>query len=292
MTQLIHQLVQWRTIQQQWQVSSQRIAFVPTMGNLHEGHFSLVKLAQQHADKVVVSIFVNPLQFGPNEDFARYPRTLQADVKTLSKLGVDVVFAPSVDEVYPERGAESSGSEGFLVLPPPKLTNILCGESRPGHFTGVATIVLKLFNMIQPQLAVFGEKDYQQLAIIKAMVEALNLPIQIISASTCRAADGLALSSRNQYLSTLERQQAPAIYQTLQTIGLGLREGQSSEVLIEQAQQQLIRLGFNSIDYIAVRHPNSLEKLAQLGSEGAVVLIAARLGNTRLIDNLVVSTKQ
>jgi pantoate--beta-alanine ligase len=291
-TQLIHQLVQWRTIQQQWQVSSQRIAFVPTMGNLHEGHFSLVKLAQQHADKVVVSIFVNPLQFGPNEDFARYPRTLQADVKTLSKLGVDVVFAPSVDEVYPERGAESSGSEGFLVLPPPKLTNILCGESRPGHFTGVATIVLKLFNMIQPQLAVFGEKDYQQLAIIKAMVEALNLPIQIISASTCRAADGLALSSRNQYLSTLERQQAPAIYQTLQTIGLGLREGQSSEVLIEQAQQQLIRLGFNSIDYIAVRHPNSLEKLAQLGSEGAVVLIAARLGNTRLIDNLVVSTKQ
>ena len=292
MTQLIHQLVQWRTIQQQWQVSSQRIAFVPTMGNLHEGHFSLVKLAQQHADKVVVSIFVNPLQFGPNEDFDRYPRTLQADVKTLSKLGVDVVFAPSVDEVYPERGAESSGSEGFLVLPPPKLTNILCGESRPGHFTGVATIVLKLFNMIQPQLAVFGEKDYQQLAIIKAMVEALNLPIQIISASTCRAADGLALSSRNQYLSTLERQQAPAIYQTLQTIGLGLREGQSSEVLIEQAQQQLIRLGFNSIDYIAVRHPNSLEKLAQLGSEGAVVLIAARLGNTRLIDNLVVSTKQ
>jgi pantoate--beta-alanine ligase len=291
-TQLIHQLVQWRTIQQQWQVSSQRIAFVPTMGNLHEGHFSLVKLAQQHADKVVVSIFVNPLQFGPNEDFARYPRTLQADVKTLSKLGVDVVFAPSVDEVYPERGAESSGSEGFLVLPPPKLTNILCGESRPGHFTGVATIVLKLFNMIQPQLAVFGEKDYQQLAIIKAMVEALNLPIQIISASTCRAADGLALSSRNQYLSTLERQQAPAIYQTLQTIGLGLREGQSSEVLIEQAQQQLIRLGFNGIDYIAVRHPNSLEKLAQLGSEGAVVLIAARLGNTRLIDNLVVSTKQ
>jgi pantoate--beta-alanine ligase len=262
------------------------------MGNLHEGHFSLVKLAQQHADKVVVSIFVNPLQFGPNEDFDRYPRTLEADVQALSQLGVDVVFAPGVDEIYPERGSESSGSEGFLVLPPPKLTNILCGESRPGHFTGVATIVLKLFNMIQPQFAVFGEKDYQQLAIIKAMIKALNLPIQILSAPTCRAADGLALSSRNQYLSTLERQQAPVIYQTLQTIALGLREGQSSEVLIEQAQQQLIRLGFNSIDYIAVRHPNSLEKLAQLGSEGAVVLIAARLGNTRLIDNLVVSTKQ
>jgi pantoate--beta-alanine ligase len=291
-TQLIHQLSYWRDIQRQWQVSSQRIAFVPTMGNLHEGHFSLVKLAQQHADKVVVSIFVNPLQFGPNEDFDRYPRTLEADVQALSQLGVDVVFAPGVDEIYPERGSESSGSEGFLVLPPTKLTDTLCGESRPGHFTGVATIVLKLFNMIQPQLAVFGEKDYQQLAIIKAMIKALNLPIQILSAPTCRAADGLALSSRNQYLSTLERQQAPVIYQTLQTIALGLREGQSSEVLIEQAQQQLIRLGFNSIDYIAVRHPNSLEKLAQLGSEGAVVLIAARLGNTRLIDNLVVSTRQ
>lgn len=292
MTQTIHQLSHWRDVQQTWQQLGFRVALVPTMGNLHGGHFSLVKLAQAHADKVLVSIFVNPLQFGPNEDFDRYPRTLQADVKALSQLGVDVVFAPSVDEVYPERGAESAGSEGFLVLPPPKLTDILCGESRPGHFTGVATIVLKLFNMIQPQLAVFGEKDYQQLAIIKAMVEALNLPIQIISAPTCRAADGLALSSRNQYLSTLERQQAPAIYHTLQTIGLGLREGQSSEMLIEQAKQQLIRLGFNSIDYIAVRHPNSLEKLAQLGSEGAVVLIAARLGNTRLIDNLVVSTKQ
>lgn len=289
MTQLIHQLAHWRDIRQQWQDSSQRIAFVPTMGNLHEGHFSLVKLAQQHADKVVVSIFVNPLQFGPNEDFDRYPRTLDADVQALSQLGVDVVFAPNVDEVYPERG---SGSEGFLVLPPPKLTDILCGESRPGHFTGVATIVLKLFNMIQPQLAVFGEKDYQQLAIIKAMVRALNLPIKIISAPTCRAADGLALSSRNQYLSTLERQQAPAIYQTLQTIGLGLHQGQSSEVLIEQAQQQLIRLGFNDIDYIAIRHPKSLEKLVQLGREGAVVLIAARLGNTRLIDNLFVSTRQ
>ncbi|HQT03589.1 MAG TPA: pantoate--beta-alanine ligase [Thiotrichales bacterium] len=288
MTQLIHQLAHWRDIRQQWQDSSQRIAFVPTMGNLHEGHFSLVKLAQQHADKVVVSIFVNPLQFGPNEDFDRYPRTLDADVQALRQLGVDVVFAPDMDEVYPDRSSDASGGEGFLVLPPPKLTNILCGESRPGHFTGVATIVLKLFNMIQPQLAVFGEKDYQQLAIIKAMVRALNLPIKIISAPTCRAADGLALSSRNQYLSTLERQQAPAIYQTLQTIGLGLHQGQSSEVLIEQAQQQLIRLGFNDIDYIAIRHPKSLEKLVQLGREGAVVLIAARLGNTRLIDNLLV----
>lgn len=286
MTQLIHQLAHWRDIRQQWQDSSQRIAFVPTMGNLHEGHFSLVKLAQQHADKVVVSIFVNPLQFGPNEDFDRYPRTLDADVQALSQLGVDVVFAPNVDEVYPERGA---GSDGFLVLPPPKLTDILCGESRPGHFTGVATIVLKLFNMIQPQLTVFGEKDYQQLAIIKAMVRALNMPINIISAPTCRAADGLALSSRNQYLSTLERQQAPAIYQTLQTIALGLHQGQSSEVLIEQAQQELIRRGFDEVDYVAVRHPNTLESIGQLGSEGAVILIATRLGNTRLIDNLMVS---
>lgn len=285
MTQLIHQLRHWRDIRQQWQDSSQRIAFVPTMGNLHEGHFSLVKLAQQHADKVVVSIFVNPLQFGPNEDFDRYPRTLDADVQALRQLGVDVVFAPDVDEVYPERG---SGGEGFVVLPPPKLTNILCGESRPGHFTGVATIVLKLFNMIQPQLAVFGEKDYQQLAIIKAMVSALNLPIKVISAPTCRAADGLALSSRNQYLSSTQRQQASTIYKTLQTIAYGLRQGQSSDVLIEQARHELIYQGFDGVDYVSVRHPDSLAVQNFLGNDGAVVLIAARLGATRLIDNLVV----
>lgn len=292
MTQLIHQLAQWRDLQQQWQSTQQRVALVPTMGNLHEGHFSLVNLARQHGDKVVVSIFVNPLQFGPNEDFERYPRTLNADVQALTQLGVDVVFAPSIDEVYPEKLHASSASEGFLVVPPPELTDMLCGQSRPGHFTGVATIVLKLFNMIQPQVAVFGEKDYQQLAVIKEMVSAFNLPIQVVSAPTCRAADGLALSSRNQYLSTTQRQQAPAVYQALRAIAQGLRQGESSDVLITQARQQLMRQGFDSVDYIAIRHPTSLKTLVQLGSAGAVVLIAAKLGNTRLIDNLVVSTKQ
>lgn len=290
MSQTIHQLSHWREIQQTWQQAGFRVALVPTMGNLHEGHFSLVKLAQAHADKVVVSIFVNPLQFGPNEDFDRYPRTLEADVEALTQLGVDVVFAPSVDEVYPERVNEASASEGFLVVPPSNLTETLCGLSRPGHFAGVATIVLKLFNMVQPQLAVFGEKDFQQLAVLKAMVMALNLPIKLVSAPTCRTADGLALSSRNQYLSNEQRQQAVSINQALQAIQKGLVAGQSSEVLIEQAHEQLRLVGFDKIDYVAIRDPISLQPVMQFSEQGAVVLIAAWLGNTRLIDNLVVNS--
>lgn len=292
MIHIIHHLSHWREIQQNWQKAGLRVALVPTMGNLHEGHFSLVKLAQAHADKVVVSIFVNPLQFGPNEDFDRYPRTLAADVDALTALGVDVVFAPSVEEVYPEGANSTASSEGFLVMPPVSLTETLCGLSRPGHFAGVATIVLKLFNMIQPQLAVFGEKDFQQLAVLKAMVKGLNLPIQILSAPTCRAADGLALSSRNQYLSREQRQQAVTIYQVLQSIQQGLLSGFSSDGLIEQAEAQLKSSGFDRVDYVAIRDPLSLQPVMHLSELGAVVLIAAWLGNTRLIDNLVVSTKQ
>lgn len=292
MTQLIHHLSDWHQNQTVWRQTSQRVALVPTMGNLHEGHFSLVKLAQAHADKVVVSIFVNPLQFGPNEDFDRYPRTLAADVEALTALGVDVVFAPSVEEVYPEGANSATSSEGFLVMPPASLTESLCGLSRPGHFAGVATIVLKLFNMIQPQLAVFGEKDFQQLAVLKAMVRGLNLPIQILSAPTCRAVDGLALSSRNQYLSREQRQQAVTIFQVLQSIQQGLLSGFSSEGLIEQAEAQLKSSGFDRVDYVAIRDPLSLQPVMHLSEQGAVVLIAAWLGNTRLIDNLVVSTKQ
>ena len=292
MTQLIHHLSDWHQNQTVWRQPSQRVALVPTMGNLHEGHFSLVKLAQAHADKVVVSIFVNPLQFGPNEDFDRYPRTLAADVEALTALGVDVVFAPSVEEVYPEGANSATSSEGFLVMPPASLTESLCGLSRPGHFAGVATIVLKLFNMIQPQLAVFGEKDFQQLAVLKAMVRGLNLPIQILSAPTCRAVDGLALSSRNQYLSREQRQQAVTIYQVLQSIQQGLVSGFSSECLIEQAEAELRSSGFDRVDYVAIRDPMSLRPVMHLSEQGAVVLIAAWLGNTRLIDNQVVSTKQ
>jgi pantoate--beta-alanine ligase len=289
-TQLIHQISHWREIHHQWQQTKQSIALVPTMGNLHEGHFSLVKLAQAHADKVVVSIFVNPLQFGPNEDFDRYPRTLVADVEALTQLGVDVVFAPSIAEVYPERVNRASVPEGFLVVPPSTLTETLCGLTRPGHFAGVATVVLKLFNMVQPQLAVFGEKDYQQLAVLKAMVSSLNLPIQLISAPTCRAHDGLALSSRNQYLTREQRQQAVAIYQALQEIKQGLTAGYTSGSLIEKAQDYLRLAVFDQIDYIAICNPNSLQPIAQLGEDGAVILIAAWLGNTRLIDNLVVNS--
>lgn len=291
MSQTIHQLSHWREVQQTWQQAGLRVALVPTMGNLHEGHFSLVKLAQAHADKVVVSIFVNPLQFGPNEDFDRYPRTLDADVHALTQLGVDVVFAPSVDEVYPERPNDGSPSEGFLVVPPASLTETLCGLSRPGHFSGVATIVLKLFNMIQPQLAVFGEKDFQQLAVLKAMVRALNLPIQLVSAPTRRAADGLALSSRNQYLTPEQRQQSVAIFNSLQMIATGLNEGQTSEMLIEQAHEQLSLAGFDRIDYVAIRDARSLQPIQRLDSDAVVILIAAWMGKTRLIDNLVVSTE-
>jgi pantoate--beta-alanine ligase len=290
-TQVIHQVSSWRAIQQVWQDANQCVAIVPTMGNLHEGHFSLIKLAQAHADKVVVSIFVNPLQFGPNEDFDCYPRTLTADVQALTLLGVDVVFAPSVDEVYPERVSDFSYSEGFLVVPPVTLTETLCGLSRLGHFTGVATIVLKLFNIIQPQLAVFGEKDYQQLAVLKAMVQSLNLPIQIVSAPTCRALDGLALSSRNQYLTPDQRQRAVAIFQALKDIKQGLITGQTSDSLIEKAQAILRGVGFEKIDYVAIRDALSLQPITQLGSGDAVILIAAWLGKTRLIDNLVVSTE-
>lgn len=292
MIHIIHHLSHWREIQQNWQQAGLRVALVPTMGNLHEGHFSLVKLAQAHADKVVVSIFVNPLQFGPNEDFDRYPRTLEADVQALTQLGVDGVFAPSVEEVYPEGANSAVSSEGFLVMPPASLTETLCGLSRPGHFAGVATIVLKLFNMIQPQLAVFGEKDFQQLAVLKAMVRALNLPIRILSAPTCRAADGLALSSRNQYLSREQRQQAVTIHQVLQEIQQRLKLGLSSALLIEQAEAKLRSSGFERVDYVAIRDPVSLQPVIHLSEQGAVVLIAAWLGNTRLIDNLVVSTKQ
>lgn len=289
MTQVIHSLTDWHSLQSSWQAQSQRIALVPTMGNLHEGHFSLVKLAQQQADKVVVSIFVNPLQFGPHEDFDRYPRTLVADVKALTALGVDVVFAPEVREVYPEKAHNQASMDGFSVVPPSFLTDTLCGLTRPGHFNGVATIVLKLFNMIQPQVAVFGEKDYQQLAILKAMVKALNLPITVVSAPTARAADGLALSSRNQYLTATQRTQAPAIYAALQAIAQGLKQGQWSADLSAQAEQQLMQQGFDAVDYVAIRHPYSLHALTQLGHDGAVILIAARLGQTRLIDNLHVT---
>ncbi len=258
--------------------SEKAVAFVPTMGNLHEGHLELVRMARQHGSCVVVSIFVNPLQFGPNEDFDKYPRTLQADCDKLRNLA-DVVFAPSVPEMYPEK-------QTVFVEPPP-IANELCGEFRPGHFRGVATVVMKLFNLVQPQVAIFGKKDYQQLAIIRQMVTQFNLPIDIAGAETARATDGLALSSRNQYLSAAERTESVFLSRTLRNMAESLKSGGTAYAgLEEDAREALAKRGWQ-VEYVSIRKQSDLG-LPEKGERRLVVLAAARLGATRLIDNLEV----
>lgn len=258
--------------------NEQAIAFVPTMGNLHEGHLELVHIARKHGACIVVSIFVNPLQFGPSEDFDKYPRTLEADCTKLQGLA-DVVFAPSIGEMYPEKQT--------IYVEPPPIANELCGAFRPGHFRGMATVVLKLFNLVQPQVAVFGKKDYQQLAIIRQMVIQFNLPIKIIGAETSRAADGLALSSRNQYLSSVERTEAVFLSQTLCEMGEALKDGATGYVALEQdAGAALAKRGWQ-VEYVAVRKQADLG-VPDKGEGKLVILAAARLGKTRLIDNLEV----
>jgi pantoate--beta-alanine ligase len=259
--------------------SEASVAFVPTMGNLHEGHLDLVRIAQQHAACVVVSIFVNPLQFGANEDFGKYPRTLQADCDRLAACGVAVVFAPTEADLYPQ-------PQQVTVEPPP-LAQDLCGAFRPGHFRGVATVVLKLFNIVQPQVAVFGKKDYQQLRVVHQMVEQLNLPLKIIGAETMRAADGLALSSRNQYLSAAERTEAAFLYQMLRDMRMELQNGVQDYARLESnAVAALSGRGWQ-VDYVAIRAQASLAAPVP-GERELVILAAARLGATRLIDNLEV----
>jgi pantoate--beta-alanine ligase len=262
------------------------IAFVPTMGNLHEGHLDLVRIAREQGSCVVVSIFVNPLQFGPNEDFDKYPRTLEADCAKLQGLA-DVVFAPSVNEMYPAQQTM------FVELPP--IANQLCGASRPGHFRGMATVVLKLLNIVQPHTAVFGKKDYQQLHIIRQMVAQLNLPIRIIGGETVRAADGLALSSRNQYLNEAERGEAIFLYQTLQGMRSAILQGERNmERLQHQAVETLTARGW-AVDYVAVRNQSDLLPISVAQSDSGrdlVILAAASLGNTRLLDNVEVSLDQ
>jgi pantoate--beta-alanine ligase len=259
-----------------------RTAFVPTMGNLHEGHLSLMRLARKHGDPIVSSIFVNRLQFGPNEDFDKYPRTFQADVEKLEKEGVYVLFAPTEKDLYPE-------PQEFRVRPPDDLGNTLEGEFRPGFFTGVTTVVLKLFSCVQPRVAVFGKKDYQQLMIIRNMSKQFALPTEIIAAETFRAEDGLALSSRNGYLSEAERAEAPALYQTLTWVAEEMRGGHLDIFDLERkAMSQLAARGWKP-DYISIRkradlQPPSAGDIAQ--GELLVVLAAAKLGVTRLIDNL------
>jgi pantoate--beta-alanine ligase len=265
---------------------AERVAFVPTMGNLHAGHLSLVEIARRHGDCVVTSIFVNRLQFGPNEDFDRYPRTLDADRVELEKRGVDVLFAPREHEMYPV-------PQLYRVQPPP-IADELEGAFRPGFFHGVCTVVLKLFNLVQPDVAVFGKKDRQQLKIVRGMVQQFNLPIRIESAETVRADDGLALASRNNYLSAAERAEAPRLYRTLRAIADEIAEGRTDYANLESSgRADLARHGWK-VDYIAVRHGIGLRIPHPEGLDHPhllIVLGAATLGSTRLIDNVDVVPK-
>ncbi|OIN01167.1 pantoate--beta-alanine ligase [Polynucleobacter sp. QLW-P1DATA-2] len=263
-----------------------RASFVPTMGNLHEGHLSLMRLARQHGDPVVASIFVNRLQFGPNEDFDSYPRTMQADIEKLEKEGVYILFAPTERDLYPQ-------PQEYRVDPPQQLGDILEGEFRPGFFKGVCTVVLKLFSCVQPKVAVFGKKDYQQLMIIRRMAKQFSLPVEIIPGETIRADDGLALSSRNGYLSTEERAEAPELQKTLQEVRnrvlqLSDRNVQALSEIEKEAVTKLTGRGWNP-DYIAIRQQGDLAPATNenlQAGEPLVILTAAKLGKTRLIDNL------
>lgn len=255
------------------------IGFVPTMGNLHEGHLTLVREAKKLCDVVVVSIFVNPTQFGPGEDFDNYPRTLEQDSRLLADVGCDIIFAPSVEQMY--------GTQPRLTnISVSQITDALCGSSRPGHFDGVALVVTKLFNIVQPNYAFFGQKDYQQLAVIRQFVQDLNIPLEVIGVPIVRAADGLALSSRNGYLSPEQRQVAPVIYQSLKQAEQHLHQGKDLQQVLEDIKTQLTDNGF-VVDYVEARQSNLLPA-AQFDRD-IVLFIAAKLGATRLIDNLEVA---
>mgnify|MGYP003575061327 FL=1 len=259
---------------------AERVALVPTMGNLHEGHIALMKQARQHADTVIATIFVNRLQFRPGEDFDKYPRTFAADCEKLAAAGVDHLFAPSEAEMYPQ-------PQGYYVHPPVAQANILDGEFRPGHFVGVATVVMKLFQIVQPDAALFGKKDYQQLMVLRNMTSELNLPIEIVAGDTVRASDGLALSSRNGYLSTEERAEAPKLFETLTKVIEEIRAGNRDFLQLERDSMAFLHARNWSPDYVAIRKKTDLQ-LPAAHESGLVVLAAARLGSTRLIDNLEV----
>jgi pantoate--beta-alanine ligase len=266
-----------RDITRTWRLAGEKIAFVPTMGNLHDGHLSLVETARQHADRVVVSIFVNPTQFGEGEDYASYPRSENEDIEKLTESAVDLVFMPSVKEIYPAAALVSLNVSG--------ISERWCGASRPGHFNGVATIVCKLFNLVQPDIAVFGEKDFQQLAIIRQMVTDLNFPVEIIGAPIIREPDGLALSSRNGYLTSEQRRIAPELYRSLTQIADEIMGGNTDfESLCLKHCQHLDGVGFK-VDYLVVCQAQTLEPATQEDRE-LIILVAAWLGRPRLIDNL------
>lgn len=262
-----------------WRARGERIAFVPTMGNLHAGHASLVSRAREQAEHVIVSVFVNPLQFGPNEDFAAYPRTPQEDRALLGSLQVDALFVPEVDDIYPRGQATSTR------VHVPDLEDILCGAFRPGHFMGVATVVAKLLNLVQPDIALFGEKDFQQLMIIRRAITDLCMPVEIIGVSTTREADGLAMSSRNRYLKPEQRALAPRIFQELEVARLAIESGSRDFATLERhGTEALTAAGFRP-DYFAIRDANTLMQPDDASTE-LVVLTAARIGRARLIDNV------
>lgn len=265
-----------------WRSGGDRVVFVPTMGNLHAGHVSLIEAARHHGERFVASIFVNPMQFGPNEDFNHYPRTPERDTDMLRDAGCDLMFMPDVREIYP------NGADNATRIEVPQISNILCGEFRPGHFEGVATVVAKLFHIVEPDTAIFGEKDFQQLAVIRRMVADLCLRVRVVGAPTMREADGLAMSSRNQYLTEGERALAPAIYRELQQARRVIERGATEfEAIERKGSTALDALGFRT-DYFAVRDANSLVP-ASAETREFVVLVASRLGRARLIDNIAFS---
>jgi len=265
-----------------WRRSGEHIALVPTMGNLHDGHLSLVSLAREHAERVVVSIFVNPTQFGEGDDFDQYPRTLERDKRLLKRVKADLLFVPDLETMYP------FGTDNATSVTVPVLTAEFCGAVRPGHFDGVTSVVSRLFSIVQPDVAIFGQKDYQQQLVIRRLVEDLRLPLRIVSGPTQREGDGLALSSRNQYLSEEERALAPTLYSVLQGIGKDLQAGKRNyEELEQQAMDALGDAGFDP-DYVGIRRAENLDPPDRDNDE-IVVLGAARLGSARLIDNVIVT---
>jgi pantoate--beta-alanine ligase len=264
-----------------WHLAGERVAFVPTMGNLHAGHMSLVARARELADRVVVSIFVNPLQFSAGEDLSAYPRTPAEDATLLEAAGVELLFLPEEAEIYPH------GREGVTFVEVPGISDLLCGASRPGHFRGVATVVAKLFNIVQPDVACFGEKDFQQLAVLRRMVAELDMPVEMVGVPTMREADGLAMSSRNGYLTIEERAIAPALYQTLQEMAQRIHGGGSDYSLLQQYGKTVLeKAGFRP-DYLEIRRSDDL--FPPTGGETSLVILAAAwLGRARLIDNLLI----
>ncbi|WOI12930.1 pantoate--beta-alanine ligase [Thalassospira lucentensis] len=274
----VHSVAELRAVIAQWRAEGLRVGLVPTMGALHAGHISLTEHIRNHADRVVVSIFVNPTQFGPNEDFGAYPRTLPDDQKMLDAAGVELCFAPSVEEMYPEGFATRVSVDGSL-------TNVLCGAARPGHFDGVAQIVTKLLLQTLPDSAIFGQKDYQQLMVIRRFSTDLNIPVEIIGAPILREEDGLAMSSRNRYLTPDERAVAPTLNRVLSEIVKAAASGAEIGPLLARGREDILRAGFSPIDYLEIRDANTLELVTKHVTSPSRVFVAAHLGKARLIDN-------